>query len=81
PSTVRSTAVWLRDGNIILRTKTRMFRLYEGLLARKSVIFEDIFALPQSDRSDEAIDGCRVLDLQDDADELELFLLAIIEAE
>ncbi|KAJ6510116.1 hypothetical protein C8R47DRAFT_1065327 [Mycena vitilis] len=72
----RSAAIWFEDGNIIIRTRTRMFRLYKGLLAHKSAFFRSLVSQPKTD--EETIDGCSVIDMNDDADELEIFLSTII---
>ncbi|KAH8824291.1 hypothetical protein DL96DRAFT_1613607 [Flagelloscypha sp. PMI_526] len=62
--------LWFNDGSIILLTGTRVFRIYR----------EDMFSLPQPYQSDDIFEGCPVIRLPEDSDELEWYLLAIFDS-
>lgn len=84
--------LWFNDGNLIVITESKVFRLYQGFLARRSPIFKDMLSIPQPDASiaiDEAdqrvIDalgldttGCAVVRLTDNPQEVEWFLSAFL---
>lgn len=38
--------LWFEDGNIVIITGNIGFRVYRGVLARKSAVFRDLFNLP-----------------------------------
>lgn len=83
PVAVQSS-VWYSDGNIILQTGhgtsespfTR-FRVYKGILADKSSVFKDMFVVAGGSEEDELVDGCPLVQLDDDKEELEHVLRAL----
>ena len=70
PAITRSS-IWLSDGNIVLQAENTQFKVHQGYLARLSIIFSDVFSVPQpADGSQPLVDGCAVLLLQDSAEDL-----------
>lgn len=80
--------IWFEDGNLIIIAENNVFRLYQGIVAQRSIIFKDMLAIPQSDSSRIIIDagqkvvdmlgldvtGCAVVHLTDDPKDVEWFL-------
>ncbi|PIL26468.1 hypothetical protein GSI_12226 [Ganoderma sinense ZZ0214-1] len=60
---------WLPDGNIILVARAIGFRVYRGLIAAQSTVFEDMFAASSTDPN-EIFDGCPVVHLSDSPEDL-----------
>ena len=58
------TTFWFPDGNVILSTGTVAFRLYHGVLATQSPIFDNMLDLPQPEGAP-TMDGCPILELSD----------------
>lgn len=75
----RCAKLWFDDGTVILRAQNTVFRVYKGILARESSVFRDMFSLPQPEKDQGvcADSGCPVVEVQDDAEEMELFLSVI----
>lgn len=61
---------WFDDGNIILEAGAKQFRVHRRVLAASSKIFADMFSAPQPAQGDEVVDGCPVVKMSDDAEEL-----------
>ncbi|KAJ6519052.1 hypothetical protein C8R45DRAFT_885306 [Mycena sanguinolenta] len=67
---------WLSDGSVVLQAGNTQFRVHWSVLARHSSVFSDMQGLPQP--SDEpTVDGCPVVQLQDDPTDLEYLLKAL----
>lgn len=47
PVRTQDQTFWYDDGTVIIHTPTVAFRVYKGLLANRSPVFEDMFSLPQ----------------------------------
>lgn len=77
---VRSDTFWLRDGNIILVAEKVAFRVHQSVLERKSVIFEDMFRLPQPDNA-ETWELHPLVHLSDSAEDIEYLLSAFYEGD
>ncbi|KAI0321607.1 hypothetical protein OF83DRAFT_1050985, partial [Amylostereum chailletii] len=60
---------WFQDGSIILMCDPFGFRLHPSILSLHSTVFRDMFSVG-SPSGDETYDGCTVLRLQDDADDM-----------
>ena len=43
----RHPDLWYGDGTVILIAESTGFRVYQGLLAKHSEVFRDMFSLPQ----------------------------------
>lgn len=39
--------MWLDDGNIILHVENTQFRVHRSVLAMNSMVFQDMFGIPQ----------------------------------
>jgi hypothetical protein len=79
--TTRSEEVWYEDGNLIVRAESTLFRVYRGVLASKSTVFADMFTVSSPGSSNETLDGCDVVVLQDSAVDTGRFLKALIDVE
>lgn len=73
PHCERSATIWFDDGNLVLRTKMKQYRVYRGVLSARSSVFRDMLSIPQPD-SQETIDGCPVVDLADSAQDWDALL-------
>ncbi|KAH9937885.1 uncharacterized protein BXZ73DRAFT_76513 [Epithele typhae] len=62
------------DGNIMIIANNCAFRLYKGILASESLVFENMFSVPQPEDA-EYIDGCPVVSLADRASDLRVFFM------
>ncbi|KAI1795348.1 hypothetical protein LXA43DRAFT_38340 [Ganoderma leucocontextum] len=69
----RSADFWLDDGNLILLAGETAFRVYKGILTKNSGVFADMFAAGSADAT-ESFDGCPVVRLSDDPEDLGDFL-------
>lgn len=70
--------LWFEDGNVVLATQTRLFRVHRGILALHSGVFSDMFALPQPEGSVELHEGIPIVELVgDDGDGMQHFLRCI----
>lgn len=70
---IKSDNIWFEDGNIVLQTATKRYRVHKGVLATHSSIFKDMLSLPQPVEETEVFEGCPVIhltDLTEDWDEL-----------
>ena len=65
----RDTTFWFPDGNIIISTGTVAFRLYHGVLAAQSSVFDNMLDLPQPEGAP-TMDGYPILELSDSAIDL-----------
>jgi hypothetical protein len=74
----RVEKLWFRDGTLVLVTDTLLFRVYSGLLAQESPIFDDMVRLPQP-ADEETIEGCPVVRLSDNGRDVEYFLKALFD--
>ncbi len=63
----------LEDGNLVLVAGTTAFRVYRGILAKKSTVFANMFHMGSLDVT-ETFDGCPVLHLSDHPEDLRDFL-------
>ncbi len=71
----RDTEFWFEDGNVILVAKSYEFRVFEGILAHHSPVFQDMFSLPQPVSSalpegTQTLDACPVVHLSDSPEDL-----------
>ncbi|KZV62340.1 hypothetical protein PENSPDRAFT_758781 [Peniophora sp. CONT] len=76
--------LWLRDGNIVLRAVSsasdsyHVFRVHKSVLSMHSAAFREMFGQDDIlDASSEKYDGVPLVDLHDEAQDLEDFLRAI----
>lgn len=72
----RDDKFWFEDGNIVLIARNIEFRVYKGILAKHSSVFQDMFSLPppvapESSRDTAApADACPVVHLSDSPEDL-----------
>lgn len=59
--------LWYDDGNIVVQAETTQFRVFRGVLASESDIFNDMFSIPQPTSQGEVVDGCPVVRVHDSA--------------
>ncbi|KAJ6509171.1 hypothetical protein C8R47DRAFT_1208369 [Mycena vitilis] len=76
----RSPELWFDDGNLIVQAEDRQFRVYRGVLAARSPIFQDMLSFPQPSDS-ELVEGCPLVRLPDSALEVTAFLRAIFDSD
>ncbi|KAJ7625764.1 hypothetical protein FB45DRAFT_71723 [Roridomyces roridus] len=76
----RSEHMWSNGNMVIIRTQGRIYRVLAETLTQKSPVFKDLVEdLPAAPVN--YLEGDLVLDVQDDAEELEMFLRAIYDTE
>ena len=71
-------SLWFEDGSIVIRAQETLFKVHRSLLALHSPIFTSMFSIPQPCEQ-ELIEGCSVVDLPDNADDVTCILKAIYE--
>ena len=64
PAFTRDEEFWFEDGSIVLVARDTGFRVYRELLARRSQIFRDLFAVPQP-ADGLLVAGCPVVHLSE----------------
>jgi len=75
----RPSELWFEDGNLIIQAGNSQFRVYRGVLAARSSVFQDMLAFPQPSDS-ELVEGCPLVHLPDTAGEVTVFLKAIFDS-
>ncbi|TCD68379.1 hypothetical protein EIP91_010888 [Steccherinum ochraceum] len=76
----RSKDFWFADGNVVLVAQNTAFRLHQGVLGRKSAIFQDMFAIPQPEDAD-IYEGCPKVELSDAAEDIEEMLAVLYDGD
>ncbi|KAK7024049.1 BTB domain-containing protein [Favolaschia claudopus] len=72
--------LWFEDGNLLIQAENTQYRVFRGILAARSSVFEDMQSLPQPPASEQA-ENCAFLLLPDPAPEVTVFLKAIFDAD
>ncbi|KAJ6452660.1 hypothetical protein C8R45DRAFT_1223452 [Mycena sanguinolenta] len=72
----REETLWFPDGTLILWAQNHLFRVFPGILAAKSPVFQDMLSFPQP-QNGESYDGCLLVYLSDSAADATHFLKAI----
>ncbi|KAJ7142093.1 hypothetical protein C8R43DRAFT_1016281 [Mycena crocata] len=75
----RVQGLWFEDGNVIIQAETDLFRVYRGVLAARSPIFQDMLGLPQP-QEPETLEGAPLVHLPDSSAEVVVFLRAIFDS-
>ncbi|KAJ7829985.1 hypothetical protein B0H14DRAFT_3143701 [Mycena olivaceomarginata] len=75
----RLPELWFEDGNIVLQAENSQFRVYRGVLAARSCVFQDMLGFPQPSDS-ELVESCPLVHLPDCAGEVTTFLKAIFDS-
>lgn len=75
----RHDDLWLSDGSVVLVAEDTLFKVHKSQLSRHSVVFRDMFAMPQLEGAGrmETLDGCDVVRLHDSAQDIESLLRAL----
>ncbi|KLO07226.1 hypothetical protein SCHPADRAFT_1001839 [Schizopora paradoxa] len=87
----RHETLWLADGNVVLATKTYLFRVHKSVLAMRSSVFRDMFGLPSAHDEGsgaqevvgivpELCDGIPMVTLEDEGRDVEHLLKTIYES-
>ncbi|KAJ7914371.1 hypothetical protein B0H13DRAFT_2190058, partial [Mycena leptocephala] len=74
----RIEELWFKDGTLMLTAEGSLFRVYGGLLAKRSPVFHDMLQIPQPEDA-ELFDGCPVVHLPDNKCDLRCFLNALFD--
>jgi hypothetical protein len=75
----RHQELWFDDGNIVIQAGNTQFRVYRGVLAARSTVFQDMLSFPQPPDS-ELVEGCPLVQLHDSTAEVTVFLKAIFDS-
>ncbi|KAJ6606004.1 hypothetical protein DFH09DRAFT_69 [Mycena vulgaris] len=75
----RVAGLWFEDGNVIIQAGSDLFRVYRGVLAARSPIFQDMLGLPQPQKQ-ESLEGCPIVHLPDAPTEVAVFLRALFDS-
>ncbi|KAF6741453.1 hypothetical protein DFP72DRAFT_944073 [Ephemerocybe angulata] len=73
---VTRSDIWFDDGSLVIQAENTQFKVHKGVLTRHSSVFADVFAMPHPE-GEPTIEGCPVLQLQDSAEDINNFLLAL----
>ncbi|KAJ7500456.1 hypothetical protein B0H11DRAFT_1855927 [Mycena galericulata] len=76
----RIEKLWFEDGNIVIQAGNSQFRVYRGILAARSSVFQDMLSFPQPPDS-ELVEGCPLVRLTDSEMEVGVFLKALFDPE
>ncbi|KAF7297451.1 Glutamine amidotransferase type-1 domain-containing protein [Mycena indigotica] len=76
PLAKRSLDVWFEDGTLILEAEGTLFKVFRGILAANSTVFNDMLVVG-SYAEEETVDGCPVVRVYDAAVDLMHFLKAL----
>ncbi|KAJ7060928.1 hypothetical protein C8F01DRAFT_1058194 [Mycena amicta] len=81
PSPTRSTRFWMPYGDIVLQVECTQFKVNRDVLGHQSVVFRDLFLLPQPNGDDKdkfLVDGCSMVEMAGDATEDWELLLGVL---
>ena len=67
---------WFEDGSVVLIAGNIKFKVHRGILARHSLIFQDLLSLPPPS-NEQTIDGCPIVELHDSSDDVWYLLRAV----
>lgn len=71
-------SLWYNDGSVVLKAGDDFFRVHSSILSQKSPIFASLLLQSQTEVS-ESYEGCPMVTLNDDAEELRQLLLTLYE--
>lgn len=81
---IKHVDLWFSDGSVVLQAESTLFRVHQSQLARRSVVFSDMFTLPQpvvttshATFAEESHEGCPVVRLHDSEKDVANLLLAL----
>jgi hypothetical protein len=77
-ASITRSAIWYRDGSVVLQAQDTQFRVHWSVLAKHSAFFKDLEGLPQPNPADlPTVDGCPVVEIQDAVEDVEHLLTAL----
>ncbi|KAK7039896.1 hypothetical protein R3P38DRAFT_3391255 [Favolaschia claudopus] len=78
----RVPGLYFPDDNLVLRAENHLYRVSKGVLAARSSVFRDMLSFPQQKgcEGEETVDGCPVVRLHDDPEDVAVFLKAIFDS-
>ncbi|KAF8146888.1 hypothetical protein K438DRAFT_1868551 [Mycena galopus ATCC 62051] len=71
-----SETIWYPDGSVVLQAQSTQFRVHWSILSQNSSFFRDMQGLPQPP-DQPSVDDCPVIELPDDAADVENLLKAL----
>jgi hypothetical protein len=74
---MRANGLWFEDCGLIIQAEKTLFRVSRDYLAAQSPIFRDMFLLPPPKDAD-MMDGCPFVLLPDSAEDVTIFLKAMM---
>ncbi|KAJ7155156.1 hypothetical protein C8R46DRAFT_1227109 [Mycena filopes] len=80
PGLTRAEGLWFEDCGLIVQAETTIFRVSRDFLAFHSPVFKDMLSLPPPTGAD-LVDGCPFVLLPDTAEDVTVFLKALIHYE
>ncbi|KAJ7684254.1 hypothetical protein DFH06DRAFT_1155121 [Mycena polygramma] len=75
----RVEQLWFSDGGLVVQAEQSLFRVSSGILAARSLVFQDMLLLNQPPDA-ETIEGCPVVRLPDSAADVTCFFRAIFDS-
>ncbi|KAJ6593500.1 hypothetical protein B0H19DRAFT_1365572 [Mycena capillaripes] len=73
-ASITRSDIWYDDGSIVLQAQNTQFRVHWSILSQHSSFFREIRGLPQPPSNQPSVDGCPVVELQDDVTDVEHLL-------
>ncbi|KAF8187700.1 hypothetical protein BJ912DRAFT_969265 [Pholiota molesta] len=73
--------LWFDDGSLVIQATSIRYRIHRTIICQHSAIFRDMMAMPQPNDgsldNENTFDGCPVVKLEDNSDELSMLLEAL----
>ncbi|KAJ7879933.1 hypothetical protein B0H14DRAFT_2341092 [Mycena olivaceomarginata] len=66
--------IWFTDGSVVLQAQSTQFRVHWGVLTQNSSFFRDMQALPQANVEQPTVEGCPLVELHDDVEDVKHLL-------
>lgn len=78
-SQIRHPELFFPDGSVVISAQQTLFKVYIGVLALNSEVFRDMFSIASGTLPADAptYDGCPLIQMPDEAIDLERFLKAL----
>ncbi|KAF7330791.1 hypothetical protein MVEN_02418300 [Mycena venus] len=78
-ASITRSDIWYKDGSVVLQAQQHQFRVHFSILGQHSSFFRDLEDLPQPP-DQPTLDGCPIVELHDDAEDVENLLRALYNA-
>ncbi|KAJ7502960.1 hypothetical protein B0H11DRAFT_612659 [Mycena galericulata] len=75
-ASITRSDIWYADGSVVLQSQNTQFRVHWSILGQQSSFFRDMHGLPQPP-DQPSVDGCPVVELQDDAADIEHLMTSL----